>query len=166
MIGATLQLQLQRNKFLTAIDSFISTVKRDSTEAVTSCKQTKKHKRINELIKNECFDKSLCLDFNCVDLKINASAIEIAETIESVLQDEINHYKALRVIRNYQIMQYSLIFALVLGFIAMIVTASYRNAIDLYVFCFFIWVLCCISLLVTLRIIIRDWKQNKYGQKK
>ncbi len=73
-------------------------------------------------------------------------------------------YAIAEVIKKFQIAMYSFSVLGLLGIIAAIIAISINKVVGIYLVTYIIWVLCCISLVVTLKLIITEWKRLRYGR--
>lgn len=123
--------------------------------------------------KNKCVKKRNVRPFKSVShgtMPLNITvdvpdSVEIKTIIEEILKkyDKAN-VSALSVLNKIKMIKRCVLIALWAGVFSGFSWIFIRESIDMYLFCFLMWILCCTSLWVTLKYIIRDWEKNKYVQ--
>lgn len=86
------------------------------------------------------------------------------ELIKNIIVEDIDLETEIFITKCKKI-QLGVISAFVLGILASVIIVCFRRVLDIYMFVFLVWSLSCTSLWITLEIIIKDWKKNKYGEK-
>jgi len=91
-----------------------------------------------------------------------SSNLDFGQYVEVIIKNRTNpkyrYIKMCKKIRNY------LYFSLFAGIASMFLYIFYNQVFNKYLICFFTWIFCCISLLITIQIIIKDWN-NENGKK-
>lgn len=156
----SLALPSTKNKTFDAIDSFIESISTTNIKMpnlVSSVSREIVEIR-NELPKEIITCDVASFDKNyCDSIKIISEILERSNKEKIIAKQFINKCKKFKKI---------VLLLMVSGILSAIVSVLVRNVIDTYLFCYMIWILCCISLWITLNLLIKDWTQNKYGQKK
>lgn len=153
MISA-ISLNLKRSYIRTVIDNFVNdSIKNTDTNNAVSLNNVK-----TESIKLEDCEEILSSFSN---LRIDDKTIQ--ETICVLLQESTKQRAKVRAFIS-KMVKIRLIIVLVL-FLDIILSAVFivaNKSINQYIFCFVIFALCCISLLLTVNLIIKDWKKKLY----
>ena len=156
-----LTLNFKRNKTAAAIKNFISNITYENrTENRSVVNYSNKFKQYSIEIVNEYSSFAEMIENN------QAVYREISPLIDKILNENPAYSKSVLFINKCEKIRILLAVYIVLGFLSMIFSFIIRNVIDIYFFCFLVWILCCISLLVTLNLIIKDWKQHSYVKEK
>lgn len=160
MINA-LTLNFRRNETSVAIKNFLSNVTYENrTENRSVINYSNKFKQYSIEILNEYTSFAEMIENDQVVYH------EISPLIKKILNENSTYSKSVLFINKCEKIRLLLAVFIVLGFLSMIFSFIIRNVIDIYFFCFLVWILSCISLLVTLNLIIKDWKQNTYVKEK
>ena len=160
MIGTALILRLRRNKTTKAINDFTSNITYD-------------RKRRKKLITNQSYnliqlyteiarEVSKCRD---EDINILREQLNVSEIVCSILKRDEKNYQVSLFLKKCKKIEIVLIILLLLGIIGSGISVLLRNVVDAYLICFLVWVLSCLSLWITLRLIMKDWKVNQHGKK-
>ncbi len=156
MVATALALNLQRNKSVSAINDFISTITYDDTKRKKLIpRHSQNLEKMREEVAREMFENKDEIE----DVQIN-----INEIVSAILKQNTKSLQISLFMEKCKRIEFILIIALLLGIIGSATMILLRNTVDAYFFCFFVWILSCISLWVTLRLIINDWKDNQYGK--
>ena len=160
MVATALAFKLQKEKSITAINNFISTVTYDDERRRKfipreSADLAKMHKEIAKSISK----------YSDEEIVLIKERLNIKEIVNTIIETYNKNYQFGLFLEKCKRIKVLIIFALLFGIVCSIVSVLFRNVIDAYLFCFLVWDLSCLSLLVTLELIIKDWKDNQYGKK-
>lgn len=164
MVATALAFKLQRNKSISAISTFISTVSYDQNRGKSlMAKQSETLEIMQKEIIREIMENHK--DNSC----LNKEQLIIAEVAPLIFRTKAakaaRKYQAILFLKKCKRIEAMILTALLLGIIGAVICVLGRNVVDAYIFCFIVWILSCFSLWVTLRIIEKDWKENCYGKK-
>lgn len=156
MVATAFALNLWRDKSVSAINDFISTITYDDVKRKKLMpRHSQNLEKMREEVAREVFE---CND-GIVDVQIN-----INDIVSAILKQNTKSLKITLFIEQCKRIEFIIIVAFLLGIIGSAAMILLRNTVDAYFFCFLVWILSCISLWVTLRLIINDWKDNRYGK--
>ena len=158
-MATAVAFNLRKTQAVCAINSFIETLSFDETTnnklmPLHSTDTKKLHSDINKELLN--VHRKTITEIPLIDWS-NELIKNICD-IDTGLETEFFITKC----KKFQI---GVISAFVLGLLVSVITVYLRRVIDIYMFIFLVWSLSCASLWVTLEIIIKDWKRNRYGEK-
>lgn len=78
--------------------------------------------------------------------------------LEKTLENIDIKYKKAKVVRKIQLIKRMTMLAMVLGFVAIPVIITVTHSINMYIIPCFFWILCCLSLYITEKVILFEWK--------
>lgn len=154
VVSNAIAWNIRRNKSVSAINSFVSSITDDvQTKKVLLPKRRSNYTKMYKEIAKEF------ATIGCEEI-VFPTDIDIREIASAILQTSVvsKNKTSTIFLQKCRLIETVLWVALILGIVSSIFFVVIRNVIDPYFVCFLVWILSCISLLVTLRLIIKDWK--------
>lgn len=160
MIATAVALNIRRSKSMSAIDDFVFGMANTTRE-----KRRLMPQRSSNLVK---MYQEVASEIYQSDDKTRMFAeghIDVSEAVSKILKMDVVDCQTTLFLAKCKKIERMILIALLSGIFALICSVVVRNVIDAYLFCFLIWTISCISLWVTLRAIIKEWKDDQYGKK-
>ncbi len=110
---------------------------------------------LSEMSTTECID---------VDLTVIEAREIFRRNLVYLKKCQTRDYVIAEVIKKFQIAMYSFCILGLMGIIAAVFAISVNKVIGIYLVTYIIWVLCCISLVITLKLTISEWKRIRHGR--
>ena len=102
-----------------------------------------------------------CID---IDLTVPEARDVFRRNLVSLKMCQTRDYVIAEVIKKFQIAMYSFCILGLLGIVAAVFAISVNKVIGIFLVTYVIWVLCCISLVITLKLTISEWKRIQHGR--
>lgn len=98
-----------------------------------------------------------------VDWRLMKERPIFVHNIEELIREFQRDLQAKEIIKRFKHFQHWLVFLFFVGLFSGVAEIAFLKSVGTYLMGNIVWMLCCLSLYVTIKLIIRDWKKELYA---